>query len=356
MLHGTDVPDPYRWLEDGDDPEVRTWVDAQNRRTREVLDALPSREIWHRRLRALMSLPVVQSVQARGDVLVLLERAEGAQQAGLVVRSVSDPGADAHTLVDPAEAVDDAAVAVDWFETSDDGALVAFGVSEGGTENSELRIVRTADGSLLPERIRNCRASSVAWEPDGSGFFYTRYPDGDRYHRTVHHHTLGDAGADDPVVWAQHPTPETWPNVSISPDGRRLLVQASVGWGRTDVQVLDRRSGTWTDVVVETDALSSFSFEDDTTLVGTSTLGAPRGRVVRVDLGDDPSPTNWSVVVPERDVVVTTAKPSAGDLVVATSAAGVDAIERWSGAGALLSEIRRRRCQLGGATRRRPGS
>ena len=340
VLHGIDVPDPYRWLEQGDDPDVRAWVAAQNERTRELLDALPGRDAWHARLCSLLSLPVVQAVEARGELLVLLERAAGAQQASLVARSTADPGAAPRTLVDPAEAVADDAAAVDWYATSDDGALVAFGVSEGGTENSELRVVRTADGSLLPDRIANCRASSVAWEPDGSGFFYTRYPDGDRYHRTVHHHMLGDDGVDDPVVWARHPTPETWPNVSISPDGHRLLVQSSVGWGRTDVQVLDRRSNTWTDVIVGTDAVSSFSFEDDSTLVGTTAFDAPQGRVVRVDLGaGDPSPSNWSVVVPEREVVATSVRPESGSLVVSTSAAGVDAIERWSADGVLRAEI-----------------
>ena len=93
----------------------------------------------------------------------------------------------------------------------------------------------------------------MAWEPDGSGFFYTRYPEGDQYHRTVHRHSLGDDAAHDPVVWAQHPTPEAWPSVSLSPSGELLLVQSSVGWGRTDVQVLDRRTDRWIEFPWSTD-------------------------------------------------------------------------------------------------------
>ena len=72
------------------------------------------------------------------------------------------------------------------------------------------------------------------------GFFYTRYPEGDQYHRTVHAHRLGDDPADDPVVWAERVTPETWPAVDVSPDGRWVLVQAMVGWSRHDVHLFDR--------------------------------------------------------------------------------------------------------------------
>lgn len=341
--HGVPVADPYRWLEAGDDPEVRDWVAAQNRRTRTALDALPDRASWHDRLSTYMGLPIVQAVEVRGDLMVTLERPAGAQQAALVARSIAASGAPPVVLVDPGASADDAAVAVDWFETSDDGSLVVFGVSEGGTENSELRIVRTADASLLDEAIPNCRAASVAWDPDGSAFWYTRYPEGDQYHRTVHHHTIGDAadGADDPVVWDRHPTPETWPSVAISPDGRRLLVHASVGWGRTDVQVLDRADGTWTDVIVGVDAVSSFSFADDGTLVGVTTLGAPRGRVVRVDPDTDQvSPEAWQTIVPERDVVTTAVRWCDGDLLVATFDHGVDAIERWDAEGLAGTEVR----------------
>src|SRR6188508_531940 len=223
-LHGVPVPDPYRWLEAGDDPEVQHWVAEQNRHTRTALDALPERGAWHERLVALMSLPLVQAVQVRGDRLIMLEREAGAQQSRLVVRSLADPTAGAIVLADPAATAADAASAVDWFYAAPHGDLVAFGVSEGGTESSVLRVVRTTDGSLLTDEIPNCLACSVGWEPDGSAFYYTRYPEGDEYHRTVHSHALGDDWRDDPVVWSDPDRPETWPNVHVSPGGRFVLV------------------------------------------------------------------------------------------------------------------------------------
>jgi prolyl oligopeptidase len=339
LLHGVRVADPYRWLEHGDAPDVREWVAARNRATRAALDALPCRAGWHERVSRFLRLPVVQAVQCAAGRLFVLERDEGAPQASLVVHRADDPSGSA-VLVDPTAVAADGVAAVDWYVPSPDGELVAFGVSEGGTENSELRLVGTADAELAELRIPNCRASSVAWEPDASGFFYTRYPDGDAYHRTVHHHTIGDDPADDPVVWAELPTPETWPSVSGSPDGRWLMVQAAVGWSRTDVHVLDRRTDRWVTVIAGTEATCSFSFAGDDTLVGVTTLDAPHGRVVSIALdGDDPVPDAWRTVVPERETVVTGVRADANGLVVATSLNGVDAVERWTFDGEDVTEI-----------------
>lgn len=333
-LHGTPVPDPYRWLEDGDDPEVRAWVASQNARTRSLLDDHPSRANWLDRVVALMGEPVVLGAQVRGDTVVLLERERGGQQARLCVRSLAD-AAEPTVLADPGAAAADAAAAVDWFFASPDGALVAYGVSEGGTENSVLRIARAADGSLLDEEIPNCRACSVAWDADGTGFHYTRYPEGDEYHRTVHHHTIGTDWQDDPVVWAEHPTPQAWPQVDASPDGRYLLVSVMVGWGRYDVHLLDRTTARWRTLVAEIEAVTGFVFADDRTLLGMTTLDASRGRIVRVDAADPPSdPSGWTTITPERDVVVGVPRPVPGGHFVVATRAGVDHVEWWPDTGA----------------------
>jgi prolyl oligopeptidase len=327
-LHGIAVPDPYRWLESGDDPQVQQWVADQNRHTRSALDAIPERGIWHERLVALMGLPVVQGVQMRGELMFLLERGAGAQQARLVVRPVRDPSSSVMVLADPAAGSADAATAVDWFLASPDGSLVVFGVSEGGTENSLLRVVRSSDGSLLDDQIPNCRACSVQWEPDASGFVYTRYPEGDEYHRTVHHHALGQPWVDDPVVWNDFPTPETWPEVKLSPEGRFLLVEALVGWGRTDLHLLDRQTGVWRDVLMGVEAQNDFTFADESTLIGSTTLDAPRRRVVTVDvLADDVGPEAWRTVVPESEAVLGVPAPVPGGFYLGSTLVAVDRLD-----------------------------
>lgn len=337
ILHGVAVADPYRWLENGDDPEVQAWVAAQNAVTRQALDALPDRGQWHERLLALMEVPVVLGAALAGPTgtVVLLERQPGEQQARLTARRLDDP---THVVVlcDPATlpgAGTDAAMAIDWYAVSPDGTYVAYGTSEGGTEDSVLHVATVADGGALPIAITDTRACSVAWDPDEGGFHYTRYPAGDQYHRSVHHHRIGSApdGADDPVVWAEHPTPEAWPSVLASPDGGWLLVSVSVGWSRADLHLLNRATGEWHTLVEGEDVNTLFAFAGDTRLIGTTTHRAPRGRLVTIDL-TAPLPTrpaDWQELVAERDVVVGPPAVAGDGFYTIASLAGVDRLEYW---------------------------
>lgn len=329
VYHGVVVPDPYRWLEDGESSATGEWVELHNRRTREALAARPARSRWHGRLSALAALPTTGELAVAGDRLFLMERAPGADQYALTVRSALDPAVPARVLVDPAQLAADGAVAVDWFQPSTDGGLIAYGISEGGTENSVLHVMDVDSGALLADRIPDCRAASVAWQPDGAGFWYTRYPAGDEYHRHVRHHTLGADPAADPVVRDDFPNAECWPHVSLSRDGGHLLVHVSVGWTRVDVHLLDLASGRWQTVVEGQDAQTHFEFAPGGAIVGVTSLGAPNGRVVRAELAD---PTTWQTVVPERPDVVLGLHTTCGDeLLVVASSIGVDAVERWPG-------------------------
>jgi prolyl oligopeptidase len=286
-----------------------------------------------------MQLPVVGAVQVRGQHLFCLERPAGAEQFLLTRRSSSDPDAAPLVLLDPAVGTADAASAVDWFSASPDGSLVAVGTSEAGTEDSVLRVIAAADGSDQGEAIPSTRACSVAWEPDGSGFAYTRYPQGEQYHRTVHHHVLGARWEDDPVVWAEHPDPQAWPDVSISPDGAWLLVHVMVGWSRIDVHLLERATGTWTTVISGQEATTALQFAaDGSSLVGVTTADAPRGRVVGVPLGG-PQPEHWATVVPEGDAVLGGLAVCGDELLVVATSRAVDTLRRYRADGRSLGAV-----------------
>jgi prolyl oligopeptidase len=339
-LHGIAVDDPYRWLEDGDAPEVTAWVAAQNDHTREALDARPDRGRWHERLAALVGLPTVLGIAVRGDRLFLLERGRGADQYALVERSARDAGTPRRVLLDPASFAGDAAVAIDWFEPSHDGALIALGLSEGGTEHSTLRLLDVATGTLGDLRIPDTRASSIGWLPDGSGFFYVCYPPDDEYHRHVRFHRIGSAPADDDVVFGvdRLPTDEAWTDLAISPDGEHLLVSLSVGWARTDLHLLHRPSGEWRVVCEGIDALTSFRFDGDR-LLGTTVLDAPNGRIVAAPL-TSPGVEHWTTLVAERDdVVVGQPVPVGAAMLVSTSREGIDTVEHRSADGALIGTL-----------------
>jgi prolyl oligopeptidase len=338
VLHGIDVADPYRWLESGDDPEVVHWVAAQNAYTRQALDARPDRGQWHGRLAALVGLPTVLGASLRGDRLFVIERARDADQYALVLRSATDPTAPPRMLLDPAGQAVDAAVAIDWYEPSPDGSLVALGLSEGGTESSVLHVLDVDTATFHDLRIPNTRASSIAWQADGAGFWYARYPEGDDYHRHIARHRLGDDPAKDAVVFDRLPTPESWPDASASPDGRYLLVEMLVGWGRIDAHLLDLATGEWTVVIEGVEAQTSLGFDGDR-LIGVTTHGAPNGRIVTAPLAS-PDVDHWTTLVAERtDEVLGAPRVAGGRLLHTVSRAAVDSIEVREADGSLVGIV-----------------
>jgi prolyl oligopeptidase len=335
VLHGVAVADPYRWLEDGDDPEVVAWASAQNERTRSVLDALPDRPALRAQLERLLRAPVAVAPRLAGDRVFALERGGSRDQAVLTVRPFGDPDAPSRVLVDPAGAAADAAVAIDWYAPSPDGQLVAYGTSEGGDERSTLRVLDVDGGTHLGDVIPNCRAASVGWLPDGSAFAYTRYgylgdddTEGGEYCRWVWWHELGADPVDDDLLWGEDdlPDPTAWPDVRLSPDGRWMLIHVSLGWSRTDVHLIDRATGHREAIVEGAQAVTSLEVVGER-LFGTTTVKAPRGRVVTASV-HDPVGT-WQTLVPEGDAVIEGAVVAGRSLLVAESEVAVGRVRRY---------------------------
>jgi prolyl oligopeptidase len=332
VINGIEVADPYRWLEDGDDAETRAWVALQNDRTRRLLDALPDRAERHARLSALLRAGSSVAASVAGPRVFSLDRWGAHDQAVLVVRPAAKPGL-ARALVDPALSGDPTS-AIDWFHPSRDGSLVAYGISSRGDERSTLYVLDVESGRLLPDEIPNTRAASVAWAPDHSGFAYTRYPlPGEvpdeelEYWRKVFWHTLGDPPERDTVLWGDLPDKTAWPNVSLSADGRWVLVHTSLGWTRVDVHLIDRLTGARTAMIEGIEAVSSFEVVGDQ-VIGVTTLDADRGRVVSVSTvaaWHD----NWCTIVAEGDDVIEAAAATSGSLLVLRSRAAVAALDRY---------------------------
>jgi prolyl oligopeptidase len=327
VVHGAEVADPYRWLEDGDAADTRAWVAEQNRHTRAVLDALPTRTGLVDGFAELFGAGAAGAPSIRGHRLFSLDRWGEHEQAVLVVRSLDD-ASELRVLVDPHDLTGDATASLDWYAPSVDGRLVAFGTSAGGDERSTLGVLDVATGERLADTIPFTRAASVAWAPDGGAFAYTRYPDPaavgadeSNYHRTVWWHALGDDPGHDELVWSDLPDKTAWPSVELSRDGRWLVIEVALGWTRVDVHLIDRTTGRSTTVIAEVEALSSFTVVRDR-LVGHTTLDAPRGRVVTAQLRA-PTPEHWRTVVPESDDVVQGIAVTDHSLLVASTRAAV---------------------------------
>ena len=334
VLHGTEVHDPYRWLEDGDSEETAAWVAAQNARTRAVLDALPARPALHARLLDLLQVGLVGAPAAVADRVFTLERVGDQDQFVLVVRSATDADTPPRTVVDPHGMAEDHAASIDWFAPSPDGRLVAYGVSEGGSEHGTLRIVDVDTGTLLPDTIPHIRHASVSWLPDGSAFAYTRLPDpatvepGDEgYWESVWWHEVGDDPTVDEKLLGDGLDKTALPATTISPDGRWLVFHVSYMPTRTDVLLLDRDTGLRCVMVEGEEATSWFQVAGDR-LYGVTNLGAPRGRVVSAPL-PTPQAEHWETIVPESSAVVDSAVVAGSRLVVASAEHAVSRLHHY---------------------------
>jgi len=316
-----EVRDPYRWLEDGDAEEVRRWSEAQGRHTRAALDAIPFTAAIRERLRVLFSIGLVSAPAIRGDRYFHQRRTGDQEQPVLYLRQGRE-GED-RVLLDPARFAEDRTSALDWYYPSDDGRRLAYGVSEGGSEKSVLRILDVDTGRDLADVIPFTRACSLEWRPDGSGFFYTRYPEPgsvppgeENYRRRVYEHVLGRDWREDPLVFGADRPPEDWANVHLSPGGRWLAVSVSRGWTRTDVYLRDLASpdSPFVTVIEGLDAIFGVDVRNDRLYLQTN-LDAPRSRLVAADL-EHPGRETWRDVLPEgSDVLEGTAL--IGDWIVA---------------------------------------
>jgi prolyl oligopeptidase len=335
VYHGVEVPDPYRWLEDAASTETQTWVAEQNARTRQALDSVGSYDRWHERLLALMGLSIDWPDARRGDRLFASSRAGNQAQPILFVTSASDPKAPRRVLLDPATLAADGAVALDWSKPSRNGKLLAYGLSEGGTENSTLQVLDVDTGHNLPDTIPNTRACSLSWLPDNSGFYYSRYPEGDQYNRKIYRHVLGQPWPDDELIFGDLPVPDAWTMVTANEEGTHVLIAASVGWSRNDLHLLNLATNTWTTILEGVEVNTSLAF-DGVCLVGVTNLNAPRGRVVSIPLA---TPDLWTTLVPETEMVIEFDSRSRTHRFVAGMRSGIRVLQQHELDGTFICEI-----------------
>ncbi len=242
-LHGIEVADPYRWLEDGDAPEVRQWIEQEYARTRAALDAIPGRDKLRQRLAPWYDVETVVQARPAGAAKVFYLLSGGGRDQRLLMLW---DGAETRVVFDPVAERADGQLAIDWWYPSKDGRYVAYGVSLNGSERSTLRVRDVDTGEDLSEHIPHTRASSVAWLPDCSGFFYTRYPTpgtvpaGEEvYHPSAWFHALGTPVDADRPVFVDRTGPQDHLSLHLDSSGRWLTAILSHGWSETSQYVAD---------------------------------------------------------------------------------------------------------------------
>ena len=325
LHHGVKVSDPWRWLEQDvrESADVRDWVERQNRLTFDYLGGIGERERIRARLEQLWDyerygLPVKEG----GRYFYAYN--DGLQNQD-VVHVLDALHGQPRVLLDPNAWSQDGTVALAGWYPSPDGRHLAYLVQDGGSDWRSAGVMRTETGEVLPDRLDWLKFTGLAWAADGSGFYYSRYPEtasGERFqslnrNHAVYFHRLGSAQNEDTHVYSSPEHPDWGYAAAVTDDGRYLVVTVWLGTdNRHQVVVKDlEQEGAEPWMLIE-------GFDFDYSLAGAAgdTLyfrtdnDAPRGRLIAIDL-ERPEPAAWREIVPEADDVLEGASLIGGRIV-----------------------------------------
>jgi Serine proteases of the peptidase family S9A len=310
--HGTIVADPYRWLENPDSEDSRAWIEAQNKITQAYLATIPEREKIKARLTELWNYEKYSAPFKQGGKYFYFKN-DGLQNQSVlyVADSPTDKG---RVLLDPNTLSADGTVALSGISVSDDGRLLAYGLSSGGSDWQEWRVREVATGKDLPDVIKWVKFSRASWTKDGKGFFYSRYPEPNEktkledanFNQKLYYHRIGTPQSEDVLIY-ERPDHKEWGfGGGVTEDGKFLIISI---WKGTDPRNLVFYKDL-TDPNAEVKELIS-EFENDYSFIGNDgTLfyfqtdnSAPRKRIIAIDAAK-PEKENWREIVPQAAEVI----------------------------------------------------
>ncbi|MCI5043367.1 MAG: hypothetical protein MRY72_01615, partial [Aquisalinus sp.] len=321
---GVTVADPYRWLEDDVrvNADVATWVEAQNAVTDDYLETLPNRAAIETRLGQLWDYEKFTLPNREGGKY-FFRRNDGLQnQYVYYVQESLD--AEPRVLIDPNGWSEDGATALSAAVPSPDGSHVLYSIQDGGTDWRTLKVLNVETGETLEDTIEWVKFSGLAWAPDGSGFFYSRYPEPEEgetfqslnFDQKLYFHKIGDAQGDDTLIYERTDNPE------ISVGGyvvakRFLIILMSKGTDDVyEIAVKDLDDPASEPVMIIEGFENDYSFvgAEGRVLYARTDRDAPRGRIVAIDL-DNFAEESWQEVIPQSDNVLIDASIVGGKLV-----------------------------------------
>ena len=308
-IGGYRVSDPYRWLEDAASDERASWLAAQADLFGSYREELPGRDRLAAQVRELLGTGHVGTPAWRGERYFFTRRDPGAEHGALYLQAGDGP---ADVLIDPMAIDPSGLTTLDAWQPDKEGRLLAYQLSEGGDEESLLRVMDVTTGAVVDGPVDRCRYSNVAWLPGGKAFYYTRrlppdaVPDGEsQYHRRVYLHQVGTPADEDALIFGEGREKTDYYGVSVSRDGRWLFISASRGTApRNDLWIADLSESDPAApdlrVIQEgVDAQTGVRAGRDGRLYVFTDLGAPRGRIAVTDPATAGDRSAWRDLIAE---------------------------------------------------------
>jgi prolyl oligopeptidase len=314
---GVKVPDPYRWMEALDAPEVAQWVAASNAVTDPYLKALPLRGHFQKRLTELWNYPRT-TVPVIENGRLFYTRNEGLQRQAPVFMREGLSGA-ATLIVDPNAISETGSISLGVWAPSPNAQLFAYGLADGGADWNTLHVRDIATGKDLPDEVRWMRFSDLSWTKDSKGFFYSRFPEPPKNKvleaalsgHALYYHRVGRPQTEDVLVYERKDLPGWIIGGHGTNDGRYLLVTMFEGSGNRNRlyyadlgRPLTPRVDAPVKAVIEVDDAEYAPIGNKGAIVFLrSDKDAPNRKVLAVNL-DDPRPSAWKTIVPERNEAI----------------------------------------------------
>ncbi len=317
-LHGVTVSDPYRWLEDDNSEETKVWVKAQNQVTFSYLEKLPRREEIKTRLQKLWNYERVGRPFEQGGRWFYTYNS-GLQNQAVLMTAESLEGK-AKVLLDPNAMSKDGTTSLSDYSPSEDGRLIAYGVSEAGSDWNTIRVRDIASGRDLDDVVRWVKFSGVSWRKDGSGFYYSRYDEPkagaaltakNEFHK-LYFHRIGSAQGEDQLIYERKDQPKWGFGGSVTEDGQYLVIQVWLGTEpKNRVFYQKIAGGPVVELLNDNDARYDFIDNEGSVFYFRTDLNAPCYQVIAIDVSK-PEREHWRIVIPEVPKVLLESVSTAG--------------------------------------------
>jgi prolyl oligopeptidase len=312
VIHGVELVDPYRWLEDGKSPETQAWIEAQNAYTRSLLESLPGRERLKRRITELQRIDETWSSRERNGRYFFEKRLASQEQFVIYMRQGLK--GDDQVLIDPHPMSPDRTSYVSLMAASKDGTLIAYALWQRGENEATLHVFNVDTRRDLPDLLPRGVYFSVSFKPDNSGFYYTRQETrGSR----VYYHPLGSDPPKDTELFGKGYGSDKIMFADLSEDGRYLLIHVWHGMAANETEIYFQDvvgRGPIQSVVNDLPA-RFFGAVGGNQLFMRTNWKAANGRVFAVDL-NNPVRDRWREIIPETDGFIEEVAPVGGKLVV----------------------------------------
>jgi prolyl oligopeptidase len=335
-IHGVEVTDPYRWLEDQNSAKTRAWINAENAYTDSVLSRIPGRPALKEKVTALLKTESMSPPRVRNGRYFFLRRSTDQDQSALYMRQGSN-GKD-ELLVDPLTLSPEHTITVTLNAVSQDGSLIAYGLRQGGEDEITPHLLDVDKHKELPDQLPRARYSGIAILPDKSGVFMTRVlPQGPR----VFFHALGTNVDADVEIFGKGYGSEKSIGTELSDDGRYLIITVFYGSAATQTEIYyqDLKSkGPVLPVVNDVEAAFYGILGGDRLFVRTN-WNAPKWRILEVDL-TNPGRDHWREVIAEGNEAMEGASAVGGRLAVSFVQDAVNRVRIYDPNGKLQRELK----------------